>query len=312
MIEIDQRHHINYAEFYITNVCNLTCTNCNRFNNYDFKGWEKWSDYQSQYEEWARYVHIQRLTILGGEPLLNPSIIDWIQGLNRIFKKNVQVLTNGTRLNSVPGLYEQMLTHNDPETPWTQNWIGVSLHNENDRARCFEEIRKFLRGNVRYFHKDDPDNINNANTLGATHAFRDENNVVVCVWEYDDFYNAAIQQNTKGRFVVHNNDPEQAHSKCGFAMYKCYHYIQGKLFKCGPSALFPIFDKQHILDISDDDRALMNSYQPLSVDEFETRGEEFLNQIDRVIPQCKFCPVEYYNTKIYAVSKKTNSISGFE
>lgn len=308
----DSRRLINYAEFYITNVCNLTCTNCNRFNNYEFKGWQRWSDYQSQYEEWARYIRVQRLTIMGGEPLLNPTIIDWIKGLNRIFKKNVQILTNGTRLNHVPGLYEQLLTYNDPETPWTKNWIGVSLHNENDREYCFSEIRKFLKGNIRYYHKDSIENINNARTWGAAHAFYDENNVVICVWEYDDFYNAAIQKNQLGKYTVHNNDPLVAHRECGFVRYKCYHFIRGLLYKCGPAALFPEFDQQFNLDISAEDREIMNSYKPLSVADFEIRGPEFLDQIDNPIPQCKFCPVEYKNTKIYAVTKKSNSTSGFE
>lgn len=308
----DTRRNIDYAEFYITNVCNLTCTNCNRFNNFDFKGWQNWKDYESQYEEWAKHIHVQRLTIMGGEPLLNPTIIDWIQGLNRIFKKNLQVLTNGTRLNHVPGLYDVINTHNDPKTPWTSNWIGVSLHNEKDRERCVEEIRKFLKGKIRYYHKDDPENQNNCFTYGANYAFHDENNVMVGVWEYDSFYNAAIQKNAMGRFTVHNNDPELAHSICGFVRYKCYHFIKAKLFKCGPVGLFPEFDKQFNLDISDQDRELMNSYRPLSADEFAERGHEFLDHIDDPIAQCKFCPVAYENTKLMAVSKKLNSTSSFD
>jgi hypothetical protein len=308
----DSRRHLDYAEFYITNVCNLTCTNCNRYNNFEFKGWQDWKDYEAEYEEWAKHIHIQRLVIMGGEPLLNPTILEWIRGLNRIFKKNVQVLTNGTRLNHVPGLYEAINTSNDPEIDFNSNWIGVSLHNENDRERCFEEIRKFLKGKIRYYHKDDPQNVNNRFTYGATHAFYDENNVMVCVWEYDSFYNAAIQKNSAGRYVVHDNDPEQAHSVCGFVQYKCYHFIKAKLFKCGPVGLFPEFDKQFNLDISEQDRQLMNSYRPLSAFEFQDRGHEFLNHIDDVIPQCKFCPVTFENTKIYAINKRSNATSSFE
>ena len=69
---------IKKAEFYITNVCNLTCSNCNRFNNYNFRGWQRWSDYANEYSIWANKVRLQRITILGGEPLLNPTILDWI------------------------------------------------------------------------------------------------------------------------------------------------------------------------------------------------------------------------------------------
>lgn len=304
----DPRRFIPNVEFYITNVCNLTCLNCNRFNNYDFKGWQRWSDYQSKYELWATHVRLQRVTILGGEPLLNPSLLDWVDGINTLWGKSVQVLTNGTRLNHVPDLYDRLITFTDPRYPWVHNWLGVSLHNENDRERCFEEIKKFLRGKITYYSAAD----GVEHTNGGNHAFVDSNGMRVCVWEYDDFYNAAVQRNSQDRLTLHNNDPMLAHQGCGFAQFKCYHFIRGGLYKCGPVGLFPEFDQQHALNISDEDRLLLNSYQALWPDQFEQRGQEFLDHIDDVIPQCKFCPTISGNQKIYAVSKKLNSISSFD
>lgn len=304
----DPRHFIPNVEFYITNVCNLTCSNCNRFNNFDFKGWQRWSDYESMYEEWAKHVRLQRITILGGEPLLNPSLFDWVDGINRLWSKSVQVLTNGSRLNQVPGLYDRLIKFQDPNAHWIKNWIGISLHNTGDRERCFEEVRKFLQGKVEYHHKDDPDNIDNCFTMGGTHAFYDSNGMRVVVWEANDFYNASVQPTNNG-FKLYNNDPERSHRICGFVMYKCYHFIRGGLYKCGPVALFPEFNEQHNLNLSPEDLELINSYRPLLPSEFETRGKEFLAHIDDVIPQCKFCPEEFDMTHIpiMAVSKKSGS-----
>lgn len=308
----DPRTFIPNIEFYITNVCNLTCKNCNRFNDYRFSGTQKWSDYESCYEQWAQHVRLQKVTILGGEPLLNPTILDWIDGINRIWKKTVQVLTNGTRLNQVPGLYDRMLRSPDPNTPWVRNWIGASLHNPNDREKLFDEIKKFLKGTISYYHKDDPQNIDNCMTWGATHAFRDSNGVAIPVWEYTDFYQAAVHRNPAGNLTLYNNDPETAHNQCGFAKFKCYHFIKGKLYKCGPVALFPEFDQQFNLDITQEDRQLINSYHPLSVEEFSIRGKQFLDELDLPIPQCKFCPVKQWNDPLFAVTKKANSISIFD
>jgi hypothetical protein len=311
----DPRVFVPNVEFYITNVCNLACTDCNRFNNHNFRGWQNWNDYAEQYQHWAKYIKLQRITILGGEPLLNPSICEWIDGVNQLWGKTVQVLTNGTRLNHVPNLYDRMIKFRDPIRFWKKNWIGVSLHNENDRQRCFDEIHKFLRGTITYHAKTDPSNGDNGTvTYGADHAFVDSNGMRVHVWEYDSFYKAAIQRNTEGRFGVWDNDPAEAHRHCGFVQYKCYHFIRAKLYKCGPVALFPEFDQQHHLNISDQDRELINSYQPLSADQFEQRGKSFLDHIDDVIPQCKFCPtkVQFAGKKIFAVSKKINSVSGFD
>jgi organic radical activating enzyme len=307
----DPRVFVPYVEFYITNVCNIKCSNCNRFNDHEFKGWQRWSDYQHLYEQWASRIRLQRIAILGGEPLLNPSLMDWVDGINRLWNKPVQVLTNGTRLNSFPDLYERMLAWNSVHQRWIRNWIGVSLHNPNDKERCFEEIRKFMKGNVKFYHKDDPENANNTKTQGGDWGFIDSNGMKVCVWLYDSFYPAAIQKNALGQYTVFNNDPLEAHNECGFVQFKSYHFIKGAIYKCGSVALFPEFDKQHPLQISEQDRALINSYQPYTIEVFDQQG---LSGINDPIPQCKFCPAGKNQPlyQLFAVSKKTGSTSSYD
>ena len=77
--------HIPYVEFYIINVCNLACAGCNRFNDYNFTGYQRWSDYASVYQQWAEQVDVGSIGILGGEPLLNPTFMDWVQGINQLW-----------------------------------------------------------------------------------------------------------------------------------------------------------------------------------------------------------------------------------
>ena len=69
--------------------------------------------------------------------------------------------------------------------------------------------------------------------------------------------------------------------------------IRGKIYKCGPAALMPEFDQQYPFEISTEDRQLLNSYTALSLDNYDSIGEEWLKNIDQVIPQCKFCPEDY-------------------
>ena len=308
----DPRVFIPNIEFYITNVCNLNCKNCNRFNDYNFSGTQLWEDYGEIYARWAKQVRLDKITVLGGEPLLNPTILQWIDGINQLWDRPVQVLTNGTRLNKVPGLYDRLLPSIEPKTRGLINWIGVSLHNPNDRERLFEEIKKFLKGPVTYHHCDDKDNVNNAITYGGTHAFIDTNGVKIPVWENTSFYQAALHRNAAGNLTLYNNDPNEAHRQCGFVMFKSYHFIRGKLYKCGPAALFPEFDQQYHLDISDQDRQLLNDYHALSIDDFDLRGAKFIADLDQVIPQCKFCPVKQWPDPLFAVSKKRHATSGFD
>ena len=78
---------LDYVEFYITNVCNFNCTGCNRFNNYNFSGTQRWEDYKDIYARWSKVLSLQGFAILGGEPMLNPTYKDWILGVNALWPK---------------------------------------------------------------------------------------------------------------------------------------------------------------------------------------------------------------------------------
>jgi hypothetical protein len=277
------KHHLNKAEFYITNVCNLDCNHCNRFNNYNFKGWQNWDDYAEVYQSWGNYLDIDNVVILGGEPLLNPGIIKWIYGLNEIWP-NVQIQTNGTRLNYVPGLYQALLDR--------KCWIGVSLHNVNELSWMEQQITNFMAGSIQ------KQKLNPADGQGDI-CYKDSNGIEIKIWFQNQFQTSAIIPKGNGRLTLHNSDPIRAHEQCPFARWKCYHFIRGALYKCGPVALFPEFHTQHNLDISPVDQNLINSYTPLTVDQWDQRGAEFLALIDEPIAQCKFCP-DYVSTEIIA------------
>jgi organic radical activating enzyme len=282
---------IDKIEFYITNVCNLTCQHCNRFNDYKFAGWQRWSDYKEDYHRWANWADFKQITILGGEPLLNPTIIDWATGIAELWPdRGIQILTNGVHLNRVPGLYKTLQEH-------SRLWLGVSLHNEDDEPAIFEEVTKFLK--QPYTVQEGRTN----NEAGADYFYQDANGIKIGVWHQDAFTPASIRRGPEGHLMLHNSKPEDAHAACAFANWKNYHLIKGKLYKCGPVALFPEFDEQIGLTISLEDRGIMNSYRPLASTELKERGLEFLADIDKPIAQCKFCPDYYTAEKIWSIRK---------
>lgn len=308
--------HINKLEFYITNVCNLTCEQCNRYNNYDFRGWQRWSDFEADYSEWARRITVDGIVILGGEPLLNPTINDWIRGLNFVFGKSVQILSNGTRLNKVPGLYDALESFNKGKSAAVRNWVNITAHNASDIERHVEEIHKFLKGPII--------DISSTDEFKAKLAFIDANQITVRLMLSDNFISANLRpaptKLVNQRVVVtdkrslYNNNPEDAHAACSFVKWKNYHMIRGRLYKCGPVALMPEFDQQFSLEISDSDRVLLNSYQPLSPWDDDSTHVDFFKKLDNSIPQCKFCPTwqQSRSIPIQPVSKKTGSTSAFD
>lgn len=313
------KRKVQKLEFYITNVCNLNCPDCNRFNDHHFRGHQLWQDYEKDYMQWGQKLSANGLVILGGEPLLNPTICDWIRGINRSFQHNVQVLTNGTRLNRTPGLYDTLVSYNDGHYA---NWVGISVHNRQDLDRCIDEATRFLHGDIKEYHgKGARDHTGHPISSGADYTFIDSNMVAVRLWLQDSFYPAAIRRDwieidgklQPGKLRPFDSDPNLAHEACGFVQWKNYHMIRGKLHKCGPCVLMAEFDEQNPLDISDEDREIMRSYRALSAWDDEKTTHRFFKSLDRVIPQCKFCPTQkdMNNKTIAATLKKSGSTSTF-
>jgi sulfatase maturation enzyme AslB (radical SAM superfamily) len=291
-----QRRLIDRLEFYITNVCNLTCSGCNRYNNYKFSGHWTWAEAEPVLTRWAEKIEVRHPVILGGEPLLNPDIVAWINGIRRLWPRlgGVQVQSNGTRLDITRGLYEAL----DPDVG---NWIGISLHAEEHKEPLFERIRNFLKHPI-------TETENPTDPVGSKYQFVDVNKNYVHVWSNDTFVQSNIIEQANGRFGLYNSNPDVAHENCTYRRFKNYHMINGRIYKCGPVALMPQFDDQYSFDLSDEDRAIMRGYRGLGVDEYDTRGQEFLDTIDRVVPQCKFCPESYDYKPITFSTLKPNKI----
>lgn len=280
--------NIPYAEFYITNVCNLACPGCNRFNNYNFTGYQRWNDYAEQYARWSEQVDIGSIGILGGEPLLNPTIMQWITGVNQLWPaKTIRIITNGFQLNKVSGLYDLVKKYKN-----IQLWVGI--HNKQHKKEIFDILQNFLSGKLTFeFNQDNP----YMEYIWVT----DADGVKIKV-EYNWWFHQGSIKTDDNIQTLHTSDPEKAHAMCH--MKTCHHFVRGKLYKCGVVALLPEFDNQHVLTLSPEDRSLMESYQPLTLDTSLEQKIEFIKNLPNAIDQCRFCPEVYHGDKIYAIKKK--------
>lgn len=330
------KHSLNYAEFYITNVCNLNCTECNRFNNYHFNGHQLWDDYSNVYAKWGDVIELPYVSILGGEPLLNPSINSWLYGIRKIWNDTViEVTTNGSRLNYVKGLYQAI---ND-----TNAFLHVSVHNQESLDTDVENnIYEFLESPItkETIIPDDIDdswqqqynrikqpgwmdcnshtnfedlpaehkqicidkglNVTDFLNFNSYYRYTDANLVKILVYVEDVFYHSAITLNN-GVFNLNNSNPTKAHERCHGK--NNYHFVKGKLYKCAISGILPEFVKQFPFNISKEDMELVNSYVPLSMNNINTIGE-FVKSLPNEISQCKFCPDGL------GASFKLNAVSG--
>lgn len=87
---------LSTLEVYITNECNLTCSNCNRYNNYDFQGHHDWRSSESAVMAWSRRITAPIITIIGGEPLMHPELWGWVDLVCRAWPdQQIMIQSNG-------------------------------------------------------------------------------------------------------------------------------------------------------------------------------------------------------------------------
>lgn len=282
---------IQYVEFYITNVCNLSCDGCNRFNNHKFTGHQKWEKYKDIYFEWAKQLDIGSISILGGEPLYNPDYMKWLQGIQNMWPNStLETVTNGYRLDQIDGLYSFVLKHKEKIS------LCIGIHNKKNKQFIMNKVKSFLTAPLTY-------QIDNSNVYQQKIKIVDANGVKVTV-EYNWWFHqgALINLPDTNKFTLHNSDVDKAHNICHSKF--CHHFMDGKLYKCGAVALFPEFAQQHDMVLSVKDRKLMNNYRPMEITDSLEVKRTFIKNLSNSIPQCQFCPEEYVGKQIYSEEKR--------
>jgi organic radical activating enzyme len=335
--------NLSYAEFYITNVCNLNCPNCNRFNNFSFSGHSSWEEYKEHYSKWAKILKIDEIGILGGEPMLNPDFMSWLRGIRDLWPKSkINVITNGTQLNKFPDFYDYV-SKNSKHIK-----IKISYHGFIQKEKVVNDIKNWLQQPVKitFPHnktsdeswqqswnniKDPswPDCSTPQDFINLPSQIQKEcteiHNVSLDSWQnefcltnFTDCNGVEIQAGMSNQFhtstvlfdsisqtlSLNNSDPQKALDVCYGK--KCHHFIRGKLYKCGPMGILPEFIKQFNVKIFNDDLQLLNSYKPAEPDWDQRQIESFIDDLKnkKVIPQCKFCPETIAPKKFEAGTKK--------
>lgn len=343
------KNPLGYLIFYITNVCDLNCDNCSYLNNYPVKGHQRWKDNEETCRQWAKKINPALITILGGEPMLNPDFLLWVKGLASIWPDTaIRIITNGTQLDRWPDLYDILLDHQG------RIILSISNHNEHTKNSDIEKIKKFLRGKISNKDNKNKDlrlwvwkKIYNSvkdhswpdvNSIEEYHAlpsnvkkelkeihrvniddfvvndepvedyelFVDENGIRVNWARWDEFGQSAIKFDPeKQSMTLHQSDPDIAVKACHGG--ECAHIKDGKLYKCEVMGILPdMFEQNFPLDVSQEDKELILSYQPAMPTWDDERLQNFIDGLHNrdPIPQCKFCPEKRITTKIHSTSKK--------
>lgn len=103
---------LSYLEFHVADHCNLNCANCEHYSGLVkepvFPVFEKFSKDIHQLRKYVDTIGLIR--ILGGEPLLNPQIEDYIKLVSEVYPESViRVVTNALLLKSMPDSFFETL-----------------------------------------------------------------------------------------------------------------------------------------------------------------------------------------------------------
>lgn len=97
-------HRLPYIEFHTNDHCNLNCSGCLHFcplvKEEVFSDFEK---VEADFSQLRKYVDfVDRIRIMGGEPLLNPELDRYCHMVHEIYPyADVSIVTNGLLLNSM-------------------------------------------------------------------------------------------------------------------------------------------------------------------------------------------------------------------
>lgn len=263
---------LKYAEVYITNVCNYSCTHCQSFNNYAFKGHQRWDDYKSEYELLSKKLDIDIIQLIGGEPTLNPDFYKWLNGVSNLWPNSkLQIATNGTALDKITDEVYKILSRNG-STLW------ITCHD----IKLYDEFINFIK----MFLDEIVSDTGEPPTRKVSRIFVDKNGVEVILDWTQTFRSSAIDLVNNQLTMKYNSDPNKAHSICGFKA--CHQINKGKLYKCPLVSVLPDFLNQ--FDVAIEDKELAYSYKPMSHNDDVAK---FVTEIDMPISQCKFCPSNY-------------------
>jgi len=270
---------LDCCEFYITNICNLTCENCNRFNNFDTKGRVEFD--VSMYE-WTKDFEFGYIGIIGGEPLLHPNLGEWVDGIRSLFPtEGIVITSNGTQINKHPGLFD-IVTRNNAR-------LEISLHDKAIDAYIWEQIETFKEKGTNWIEDKTeftvPDR--DGNDIGLeSHNLRCDERFTFTFTDAHYFQQNQFQSWIDGKPKPCNSDPNDAHYACGIK--NSHTFYNGKLYKCGfiPSVIEYLDQHQ-----AKEGWEKVYNYEPHS-------STDNISRLTEPEDVCSLCPSKYCFSKV--------------
>ena len=241
------------VEFHISHGCNPTCQACTHFSQEGHSGRATVESFREEVAPWSKRLAPQYFLALGGEPLLNPDILDILEECGRTWDPAVKkiLVSNGLLLHRFPNLPKVLKA--------TNTRLDISRHHDSPEYTAkFNEIMDLVR------------------SWNVPHKVRDS---------FKDWSRYYEGEGNQAR-PFHDGDPQRSWDICHSRW--CLQLHDGRLFKCPPMAYL----KMHVEKFPDSpwnkEWEPYLRYKGLGWDCSDSELTEFVNR--RSEPCCAMCP----------------------
>jgi uncharacterized Fe-S cluster-containing radical SAM superfamily protein len=243
-------------EYHLAHGCNLSCQQCSHYSNFHLAGpMPTPDDARAEYELWNHRLRPKRFALLGGEPLLNPKLIEHLHLARECWPhSNLMLVTNGFFFDRHPELPRTLLEINCR--------LEVSQHGTHDSY--LQQFRK-AKQTVWQWREDYP---------GIQIKIRQSHRGWMRQYRIEN-----------GKPMLFNSKPDAAYRIC---MQKtCTQLFRGKLWKCPALAYWAQLEDRLNL-VMFPQWKLFRDYQACSSEVSDDDLSAFIAR--KAIPQCGLCP----------------------
>lgn len=260
---------IPYAELLVTQVCNLVCSGCSTYSDLNHKGYTTWTEGKNQLLPWTKRVNFDHIGLMGGEPLINPQIRDWIVGIRELLPNTtIRFPVNGTLLHKHLDIVD--LLHDVGNVIFK-----ITVHTQDKKI------------------EDAIDYVSNRFSWTPIHEYNCDrfvtsNNFKFQVNRPDTFYKTF--NNDYANAAPYNSDPIAAFEQCH--QKECPLLINGRIYKCSTSGLMDgVLKRFDYPNIEQWEPYLDNTQNgSIGLDSTDDEIKQFVNNIRQPHATCKQCP----------------------
>lgn len=270
---------LGYAEVMASYACNLSCVGCTNYSDYNYTGFPTWEIVDRQIRDWLSVLRFESFGIIGGEPLLNPQLDQWIRGIRKaMVDTEILLVTNGSRLRFFPYLVD-LMAENEPSK------LTVAAHHEFETVErnllsiLDESGHKYL---IQQHHYTDRDG-----------KFLTQQNFVLEDHQTSiELYRPRVFIKSYQNFGVNmkpwkDKDPKGAIELC--ACRYCPLLYEGRLYKCSQIALLKNhLGKLGLLD--DEDWQPYLNYKGIDPTDDVQEIQRFVRSFGKPERICGMCP----------------------